>query len=96
MKTYREHIFEICSNVNKEDPEELLELCMYLAGEATNNFDFLVSTDKKLQEVISAAEYKQFSTEIAKKLFHESISRMEDGEFKQFVLEHEQEITKDE
>lgn len=44
--------------------------------------------EKKLAELMPENEYWEYITSIARKLFREEIDEMDDGEFKDFVLEN--------
>jgi len=44
--------------------------------------------DAKLQDLLTAQEYNQFSEEVAKEAFLVEVKDMPDGDFKSFVLEN--------
>ena len=48
--------------------------------------------DKKLKSLLPEEEYVQFCDECAKEVFKVTIEGMDDGDFKDFVLEHFEEI----
>lgn len=50
--------------------------------------------EAKLIELMGEEAYSAFSREIAKEGFRKEIDGMEDGDFKNFVIEHFDEITK--
>lgn len=49
--------------------------------------------EEKLIELMGAEEYKKFATEIAREGFRQEIDGMADGEFKDFVKDHFDQIT---
>lgn len=50
--------------------------------------------DAKLQDLLTAEEYNQFSEEVAKEAFLVDVKDMPDGDFKSFVLENFDLITR--
>lgn len=57
--------------------------------------EFLVKKyDEKLKELMSEEEYEKWSLETAKEMFKRDIEQIEDNEFKQFCIDHFDEITK--
>ena len=50
--------------------------------------------EEKLMELLGEKGYGEFAVEVARKAFINDIERMDDGEFKQFVLDGLNEITK--
>lgn len=51
--------------------------------------------EKMLRFLMGDEEYDRFSTKLAKDAFRREMEDCEDGEFKEFVLEHFDEITAD-
>lgn len=95
-KTYREHIYKVCTKVDLNDKEDVTEALQYLADEATKNNDFLTCYDNKLQELMSASDYRTWSTNVARDMFKAQIDRMDEGEFKDFCKKRFEEITEHE
>lgn len=50
--------------------------------------------EAKLQDLLTAEEYNQFSEEVAKEAFLVEVKDMPDGDFKSFVLENFDLITR--
>lgn len=48
--------------------------------------------EEKLKELMGEKEYALWSAETAKKVFREEVQRMEDGDFKDFILTNFDEI----
>lgn len=94
LPTYREYIYKVCTKVDLDNKEEVIALLQYLADEAIMNNDFLLRYDKKIKEVLSASEYEKWSKEVAKSMFAASVDRMFAGDFKDFCIEHFEDITK--
>lgn len=86
--TYKEHIYEVCNNTDLEDKDDVIETMQYLAKELMDFQDLCLVYDRKLQEVMTAKDYLEWSTEKAKEKFKRDIENMEDGEFKTFCEEN--------
>lgn len=50
--------------------------------------------EKKLEELMAKDEYEKFTIEVANSLILKEVNGMENSEFKQFCLQHFDEITK--
>ena len=50
--------------------------------------------ENKLKELMSEKEFAKFAKEVAKKSFKADVDSMEDGEFKNFVLDNFNKITR--
>ncbi len=86
--TYKEHIYEVCKNTDLDNKDDVLETMQYLAKELMDFQDLCLEYDRKLQEVMTAKDYLEWSTEKAKEKFKRDIENMEDGEFKTFCEEN--------
>lgn len=56
--------------------------------------DLLNRMEDKLVELMGGKAYSIWATETARDMFRQSVEDMEDGEFKDFVLENLEQITK--
>lgn len=95
MKTYREYIHDICTDTDLNDKESVTETLQMLAKEAVDNHDLLMTQEAKLQEVMSYKDYTEWTSKVAREMFCKDINGMPDGEFKDFVLKHFDEIVGD-
>ena len=86
--TYKEHIYEVCKNTDLDNKDDVLETMQYHAKDLTDSQDLCLEYDRKLQEVMTAKDYLEWSTEKAKEKFKRDIENMEDGEFKTFCEEN--------
>lgn len=86
--TYKEHIYEVCKNTDLDNKDDVIETMQYLAKELMGFQDLCLVYDRKLQEVMTAKDYLEWSTEKAKEKFKRDIENMEDGEFKTFCEEN--------
>ena len=50
--------------------------------------------EDKMAEVMGGKAYSIWAAETARDMFRQSVEDMEDGDFKDYVLEHFEEITK--
>lgn len=91
--TYREYIYEMCNNTDMANEEKATLLAKELATEAIEYHDISMAQEAKLQEIMSYADYVKWSKETAKRIFKNEISGMADGDFKDMILEHFDEIT---
>jgi hypothetical protein len=98
MPTFREYLYERLSAVNLaelEDREEITELLRWLAKELVQYHDIAMAQEAKMMEVMTAKDFDDFCTDQAKKLFQSDIDAMPDCEFKQFLIDHFDEVTGD-
>lgn len=63
-----------------------------------NNNEFLIDLlnrmEDKMVELMGGEAYSVWATETARDMFRQSVEDMEDGEFKDFILENLEQITK--
>lgn len=85
MITYEE---KIKREAKKDNPD-----AQWLALELLLNVRTLKLYEKKLQEIMSKEEFEAFSTEVAKKVFRQSVEELHNEEFKQFVFDNWDYIT---
>ena len=95
MLNYQEYIYNICSETNLDDRDDVIDTIMSLGKECIRYHKMIMWYDDKLKEVMTAKDYDKWATEMGKKLFKEDIEMMDDGDFKEFCKEHYEEITDD-
>lgn len=93
MKTYKEYIYDLCTEADMNNPEEATRLAQMLATECMDEHNVAMRQEAKLKEVLSAKDYEEWSRATARELFKEHIENMEQSDFKDFVLENFEEIT---
>ena len=92
---YNEYIFTKCKNANMANEAEATALATFLAGECLTYHKLAMLQDDALKDKLSAKEYHTLSTEMAKALFLDDISRIQDGDFKAFCEENFEEILRE-
>ena len=50
--------------------------------------------EAKLKELMGEKEFKEFATEVAKKMYLDWVEHLPDGDFKNYAFDHYEEITK--
>lgn len=88
MQTFREYLHDILQNVDMDDKEEVTEAMQFLVRELIQYHDIAMAQDGKLQEIMNAKDYMSFCEETGKDIFKQQVDLMEDGEFKQFCIDH--------
>lgn len=62
------------------------------------NNEFLINLlnrmEDKMVELMGGKAYSIWATETSRDMFRQSVEDMEDGDFKDYILEHFEEITK--
>lgn len=91
--TYRESIYKLCKGTDLTNQEDVLQLIQKLAHDCTMYFDIIDRHEKKLKKLMSYADYTQYVRDAAKEIFMNDVNGMEDSDFKEFCLEHADEIT---
>lgn len=91
--TFREELFDQLKDLDFDDRDAVIETMQIMARELLRNHDICMIYEEKLQELMSAKEFREWSTKVAKELFQKDIDEMPDGEFKQFCIDHFDEIT---
>lgn len=91
--TYKEHIWKVCKNTDLKDEDDVTETIAYLAGEVINLQELAMDQEAKLKEIMTAKDFEEWSNEEAKKIFKRRLEGMEDSEYKEFCLQHFDEIT---
>ncbi len=88
MRTYRDYIYDLCSSVDMDDKADVTLTLQILAKDAVRSNEQCVIQDKKLQEIMSYADYKEWTTKQAREWIKEDIAEMADSEFKDFIIEN--------
>lgn len=91
--TYKEHIYHVCNATDLDDKDDVIETMQYLAKELMEYREIALRQDGKMKEIMTAKDYDEWSTSEAKEMFRNMIEGIEDGEYKDFCLEHFDEIT---
>lgn len=86
--TYREHIYNMCKETDFNDPVQGEFLAKFLARELMNMHTTAMNCEKKLKQIMTAEDFDNFSTDLAKVVFRQEIEGMADSNFKKFVLEN--------
>lgn len=63
-------------------------------GENEFMIDLLNRMEDKMVELMGGKAYSVWAAETARDMFRQSVEDMEDGDFKDYILEHFEEITK--
>lgn len=95
MDNFRKMIHRACTETDFSDKEEAIRLTKWLAHEVITYRTVAGMYEDKLSEVMSAKEYREFTKDSAIKLFRQDINGMEESDFKDFALEHFEEIVSD-
>lgn len=88
MRTYRDYIYDLCSSVDMDDKADVTLALQILAKDAVRRNDLCIMQEKKLQEIMSYADYKEWTTKQAREWFKEDVAEMEESEFKDFVIQN--------
>lgn len=91
--SYKEYIYTICNEADLTKPEDAEMLAKVLARDLLRHFETVQILEKKLEEIMTAKEYHEFIKETSKEIFQNELNRMENSEFKEYVIEHMDEIT---
>ena len=84
----KEYIYKLCTDTDMTDPEAATELAQTLSMNLLRLDSVCKKQEDKLQEVMSAKDYKRWAMQTAKELFREEVGNMPDGEFKEFATEN--------
>lgn len=90
--TYREEIYKKCTETDLDDKEAITMLVQELAHDAVMYSDIIKKYEKKLQDVLTYTEFEKFTTDVAQEIFKNDVAGMADSEFKDFIVEHMDEI----
>lgn len=88
MRTYRDYIYDLCSSVDMDDKADVTLALQILAKDAVRRNDLCIIQEKKLKELMSYADYAEWTTKQAREWFKEDIAEMADSEFKDFIIEN--------
>ena len=94
MPTFRECVYNICTNTDLDDKEMVTETIAFLARNLVETYEMAMRYEAKLKELMTAKDFGEWTTQIAKEAFKADIDRMPDGAFKDFCNDHFEEITK--
>ena len=86
--TYREHIYNMCKETDFKDPVQGESLAKFLARELMKMHTTAMSYEKKLKQIMTAEDFDNFSTDLAKVMFRQEIEGMADSDFKKFAMEN--------
>lgn len=92
--TYREEIYKKCTETDMANEEAVTLLVQDLARDCILYFDILTKYEKMLQDTMTYTEYEEFTTKVAQESFKDDVAGMADSEFKDFIVEHMDEIFK--
>lgn len=92
--TTKEMIFEKCKSADLKNEAEAIALAQWLANELIARMDALVVLEDTIAETLTAKQYREIIDASAKRMFHNIIDGIEESDLKEFLLEHEDEITK--
>lgn len=95
MKEYRKHLYNVCSETNLGDREDVTRTIQYLAAEANKYHDLSMRFEDKLKELMSYKDFAELSKEIAKEMFLQDVTAMPDSDFKDFVIQNMGDILDD-
>lgn len=93
MSSYREYVYALCEGTDFNDPEDATRTVQLLAKELIRHSDACLEYEKKLEEIMTAKEWREFISATSRKLFKQEIDGMADSEFKDFIIERFDEIT---
>lgn len=88
MKTYKEFIHGICTSANLDDEDSVIFAMQQLAYEAIHYRDAYKACEKKMGEVMSYKDYKEWEAKAAKELFQKELEGMVESEFKDFIMDN--------
>lgn len=93
MLDYKEWLHDLCSSADLANEQEATKLVQTLASELMHYHHIAMSHEDKLQEIMSAKDYKTYTSKLAKELFRMTVQSMPESEFKDFTIKHLDEIT---
>ena len=88
MKTYKEHLFDVCNETDLTKQEDVTATIAYLAREAVMYHDVSMKMDDKLKELMSVKDFEAWSRQLAKESFLQEVEMSPSDEFKAFVKEN--------
>lgn len=88
MKTFREYLYNNVSDVDLSNKDDATMLVQWLCGVLIRYHDMTMAYEDKMQDLMTAKEYSEWSTKQAKELFRNEWENAEDSDFKAFVLEN--------
>lgn len=95
-KTYNEYLYDMCNNTDLMNQDDVVDTMLTISKESIQLNKICKIYEKKLKEVLSAADFEKFIISVAKQLFADTVADMPDGEFKDFTMKHFDDITHEE
>lgn len=92
---YREYLHKICTEADMDDRNAVTTLVQFLLSEAVEKNDVANAADRKLQEVMTARDYKEWVSDTAREMIKKNLEILPDGDFKEFVATNLDIITDD-
>lgn len=86
--TFRNYIYNLCKNTDLDNKEDVIKTMKFLALRVIQLNDVATTYENKLQEVLSYKEFNELTTTQAKVLFKSEIDSLDDGEFKDFIIDN--------
>jgi len=93
MKTYRAWIEEAIKNTNLADEREAQAIVDFLQDELLRMHKTTTIYEAKLQELMTEEEREEWAKEAGRRLFADTVDRMPESAFKDFVLQNFDSIT---
>lgn len=90
--TFREELYNRITSADLGNKEEVTILVQSLASDLIRYHDVSMEQEDKLQEIMTAKDYYEWSKEMARKMFIRDMESMPDSDFKDFVFEHLDEV----
>lgn len=92
---YNEYIYMMCKQTNFANEGDTTETAKWLAKEALEVHGALLVLEDVMKEQLTVKQFDKIITEAGKRLFKQDVSKMREGEFKEFVEKHMEEILND-
>lgn len=88
MASFKEDIYRMCTETNFKDPTEAQLLAEFLARQLMLLNKTSTQLEAKLKELMSAKDFDEFSTALAKELTNDFVDSLPDNDFKKFCEEN--------
>ena len=89
---YKEYIYMLCTETDFSSKDSVTEAMQFLAMEAISNRRALCMLERGVKKLLTAEQFENVTLQAAREMVIEDVDNMEDGEIKEFVKEHINEI----
>ena len=84
--TVREYVYDLCENTDLDDKDDVIYTLRTLALKVVLLNDIFLEYEDKLKELLNYKDFVALTNKSAKYLFKSEVDALEEGEFKEFIL----------